>query len=179
MTHLSSFKSPKIAAIVAMDSSRLIGSNGELPWRLKSDLARFKGLTTGHVVVMGRRTWDSLPPSAKPLPGRTNLVISRRAGELVLPNGVLRAGSPKEGLDIARSEASRLGCSIWVIGGAELYRALIPLCDEVYLTVVQGSYQGDTWLEPFEEGFELQSEEQGEGCKFITYRRRGAITSEA
>lgn len=176
MTQPLSHPHPKIAAIVAMDSSRLIGSNGELPWRLKSDLARFKALTTGHVVVMGRRTWDSLPDKAKPLPGRINLVISRRASELPLPCAVLRAGSPEEGLGLACSEATRLGCSIWVIGGAELYRALIPLCDEVYLTVVQGSHQGDTWLEPFEDKFELLQEEQAEGCKFCTYRRRRAVT---
>jgi dihydrofolate reductase len=163
---------PKVAAVVAMDQSRVIGLRGALPWHIPEDLAHFRKLTAGHVVVMGRKTWDSLPEKFKPLPGRTNVVVSRRSTELDLPQGVLRASSPEEGLRIARQAAEAHSQTVWVIGGAELYKALLPACDEVHLTIVRGTHEGDAWLPEFESGFTPVSEQAGEQCSFHVFAKR-------
>lgn len=154
----------RVAAIVAMDESRVIGSKGALPWHVPDDMAHFRQLTSGHVVLMGRKTWDSLPERFKPLPGRMNVVVSRRATELSLPSGVLSAMSPEEGLRVGQRAAKDK--TVWVIGGAQLYQALLPYCDQVHLTVVPGVHEGDAWLPEFESGFQHISKEVGEGCEF-------------
>lgn len=164
----------RIAAIVAMDEARIIGKDGALPWHLPEDLAHFKALTTGHVVVMGRKTWDSLPPKFRPLPGRTNVVVTRNPSALSVPSGVLVASSPEEGIAKAKDVAAP-GSTIWIIGGAELYRMTLPLCDEVYLTKVDGVHEGDATLPAFEEGFSLVEERRGERCSFVRYARGGAV----
>ncbi len=161
---------PCIAAIVAMDEGRVIGRDGALPWHLPEDLRHFRELTSGHIVVMGRKTWDSLPPKFRPLPGRLNVVVSRNAAALDLPEGVLRAQSPQEAIEQACG-AAKPGQRVWVIGGAEIYKATLPLCDEVHLTVVSGRHEGDAWLPDFEEGFALASEAPGESCTFRTFVR--------
>jgi dihydrofolate reductase len=161
----------KVAAIVAMDESRVIGINGALPWHVPADMAHFRTLTKGHVVLMGRKTWDSLPPAFRPLPGRTNVVVSRNPGQLNLPDGVLAAASPEAGVALARQIAEENGKSVWVIGGAELYRALLPVCDEVHLTVVSGKHEGDAWLPEFEQDFTHVSAQNTDGCTFHVYTR--------
>ena len=159
-----------VAAVVAMDENRLIGKAGGLPWHVPEDLAHFRNLTKGHVVVMGRKTWESLPEKFRPLPGRINVVVSRDLGKLALPDGVLGVNSPEEAVRVARSVA-RDGQRVWIIGGAELYRATLPLCSEVHLTVVDGSHEGDAWLPSFEEHFTKTSETRGERCSFQVYGR--------
>jgi dihydrofolate reductase len=162
---------PKIAAIVAMDSARVIGIKGQLPWNVPADMAHFRALTKGHVVLMGRKTWESLPDAFRPLPGRVNVVVSREAVKLELPEGVLRAGSPEEGIEVARLAASQGDKVVWVIGGAQLYQSLLPLCDEVHLTVISGSHHGDAWLPSFEDRFHLVSEKVADGCVFKVYAK--------
>ena len=162
---------PKIAAIVAMDSSRVIGIKGALPWNVPADMARFRALTKGNVVLMGRKTWESLPDAYRPLPGRVNVVVSRDAAKLELPDGVLKARSPEEGIEVARAAASNGSKVVWVIGGAQLYSSLLPLCDEVHLTVINGSHDGDAWLPSFEERFRLVSEQPADGCVFKVYAK--------
>lgn len=161
----------KLAAIVAMDESRVIGRNGALPWHVPADMAHFRALTKGHVVLMGRKTWDSLPLTFRPLPGRINVVVSRTPEKLNLPDGVLAAASPEEGVALARETANQRGKSVWVIGGAELYRALLPLCDEVHLTVIAGKHEGDAWLPEFEHDFTHSSARSADGCTFHVYTR--------
>jgi dihydrofolate reductase len=161
----------KIAAVVAMDSSRVIGIKGALPWHVPADMAHFKALTRGHVVLMGRKTWESLPSAFRPLTGRINVVVSRRSAELDLPAGVLRASSPEDGVHTAQQAAKDANKTIWVIGGAELYRSLLPKCSEVHLTVINGSHDGDAWLPEFESEFKLVSEEPAEGCVFKVYSK--------
>ncbi len=138
-------------AIVAMALNRVIGVNGGLPWRLKGELAYFKRTTLGHVVVMGRKTFESI---GRPLPGRENVVISRSwdgaEGVRVVrsPDEVVEPGDRRE---------------VFVIGGAEIYRALLPRCDEVLLTLVLREVVGDTFLPLFEEDFrDLGVVERGE-----------------
>jgi dihydrofolate reductase len=108
----------------------VIGKDGAIPWRLPEDMRRFKALTLGHAVVMGRKTWDSLPPKNRPLPGRRNLVVTRDTN--------WRA----EGAERVTLETALAG-DIFVIGGAEIYRAALPLAGRIELTEVQGDFDGD------------------------------------
>ncbi len=135
----------KWKAVVAMASNRVIGKDGGLPWRIPADLKWFKRLTVGHPVVMGRRTMESL---GRPLPGRRNVVVSRR-GETP-PEGFERVRSVAEAVDLLAGEAE-----VSVIGGAQIYLELMPLCDEVLLSYVFHPYEGDTTLPAFEDGFSL------------------------
>lgn len=159
-----------VAAVVAMDEKRVIGLAGALPWNVPEDLAHFRALTKGHVVVMGRKTWESLPEKFRPLPGRTNVVVSRDLSKLSLPDGVVGARSPEEALDAAKSMA-KAGQRVWIIGGAELYRATLPFCAEVHLTIIDGSHEGDAWLPPFEADFKQISAVRSERCSFRVYAR--------
>lgn len=136
-----------LKAIVAMSSNRVIGRDGDLPWRLPEDLKWFKRLTLGHPIVMGRKTMDSL--RGRPLPGRRNLVLSRSLGPDDLPAGFER-------LEAADPESLRaLGDPVFLIGGAEIFRQWLPECDEVLLSYVFEPHEGDTHLPAFEDGFDL------------------------
>ena len=132
---------PTYKAVAAMAANRVIGRDGALPWRLPEDMKFFRALTTGHAIVMGRKTWESL---GRPLPGRRNIVISRTM-------------AAAEGMEVVRSveELHALGLSgdVFVIGGAEIYRLLMPQCAAVYLTVLTSAAEGDTFLAEFESGF--------------------------
>ena len=136
---------PKIKAIVAMASNRVIGKDGQLPWKLSEDLKWFKKLTMGCPIVMGRKTMDSL---GKPLPGRRNLVLSRTIE--VAPEGFELLKSIEQ---ISTIEAE----TVFIIGGAEIYHLLFPHCDEVYLSFVFHPYEGDTQLGDFEHFFDLKN----------------------
>ena len=131
----------KIAMIVAMDESGFIGKDGSLPWRMSSDLRRFKDLTSGdgfNAVVMGRKTWDSLPGQYRPLPDRTNIVMSRDSGLQI--DGAEVALYDGRAVEIGYSE----GCDeLWVIGGAEIYELRIQRCEEIHVTTVHTSVEGD------------------------------------
>jgi dihydrofolate reductase len=161
---------PVIAAIVGMDEGRIIGRDGGLPWNVPEDIAHFKSQTTGHVVIMGRKTWESLPPRFRPLPARTNVVISRAPESLSLPAGVVSARSVEEAVSIARGVA-RPDQIIWFIGGGEVYRSALPLCDEVHLTLVYGHHSGDATFPLFEDDFVEVSSRSGDQCAFKVYRR--------
>tara|TARA_R110000850_G_scaffold106369_3_gene217702 strand:+ start:2235 stop:2714 length:480 start_codon:yes stop_codon:yes gene_type:complete len=136
---------PVLKAIVAMASNRIIGKDGDLAWRLPEDLKWFKKLTLGNPIVMGRKTMDSL---GRPLPKRRNVVISRSLTEA--PDGFDLVGSCEDALKLLQEEET-----VFVIGGAQIYGEMIPLCDEVLLSYVYHPYEGDTSLPAFEEGFEL------------------------
>src|SRR5436190_16221397 len=129
---------PTYKAIAAMSANRVIGKDGALPWRLPEDMKFFRSVTTGHPIVMGRKTWDSL---GRPLPNRRNIVLSRTMAAV-------------EGAEVVRSpeELDALGLSgdVYVIGGAEIYRLLMPRCAAVYLTVLTAEAEGDAFFPPFE-----------------------------
>jgi len=127
---------PRVSIIVATDERGAIGRDGQLPWRLPEDLRRFKALTLGKPVVMGRKTWDSI---GKPLPGRLNLVVTRQAG-LELPGAVV-VGS----LDEALSSAGDVP-EVCIIGGAEIYRLALPLADTLHVTRVHAVVDADTYF---------------------------------
>ncbi|MES2884289.1 MAG: dihydrofolate reductase [Pseudomonadota bacterium] len=125
--------------IVAHDENHLIGRDGDLPWRLPNDLKHFKALTLGQTVLMGRKTWESLP--RRPLPGRDNRVLTRSAdyaaeGAAVFTDLAVALAAPAQG-------------ELFVIGGAALYRLCLPLATRLYITEVQTSGDGDTHFPPY------------------------------
>ena len=126
----------KISLIVAMANNRAIGLNGQMPWHLSADLQRFKQITMGSPIMMGRKTFDAI---GRPLPGRENLIISRNGDYEQSACRVFT--SIEDGLDYASS------CDeLFVIGGATLYEALLPTADYLYLTLINRSFEGDTYF---------------------------------
>ena len=128
-------------AIAAMSRNRVIGADGRIPWHISEDLKFFKRTTLGHIIVMGRKTYDSL---GKPLPGRENWVVSREAD--IAGVTVLRSFDAIE-------EPSD-GRQLYVIGGAQLYAALLPRCSELLLTRIDRDVEGDTFFPEFESTFD-------------------------
>src|SRR3989304_2358277 len=118
----------RISIIAAVAESGVIGRGGKLPWHLSDDLRRFKRLTMGHTIVMGRRTWESI---GRPLPGRRAIVVSRRPGYRVDDQSVEVATSLENALLIANAAGED---EVFIVGGAELYRAALPLADRIHLT---------------------------------------------
>jgi dihydrofolate reductase len=117
----------------AQSSNGVIGKDGALPWRLPEDLKHFRELTGGATVLMGRRTWDSLPPKFRPLPGRRNLVLSH---------------TPQEGVETFADLSEALAAAdgdVWVIGGAGVYQATLHLADRIEVTEIQEHFDGDTY----------------------------------
>jgi dihydrofolate reductase len=132
----------RVSLIVALDRGGLIGREGGLPWRLPRDLKRFQRLTLGKPIIMGRKTFASI---GRPLPGRSNIVLSRTAAPV--PAECRLARSLPEALAIAEAQAGPGDAAeALVIGGAEVFREAAPQCDTLYLTVVDGRFPGDTYF---------------------------------
>ena len=131
----------ELEAIVAMTPSRIIGRGNELPWHLPEDLKQFKARTTGHAIVMGRRTYESI---GRPLPNRRNIVLTRQ--DLELPGAeTIQAIEDLEGLGVEGR--------IFLIGGAEVYRLALPRCAGIYITHLKREYPGDVFFPEFEHQF--------------------------
>ena len=158
-----------ITIIAAMAENRVIGKEGGMPWHLPDDLARFKAITMGHPVIMGRKTFASI---GRPLPGRLNIVLTRREG--FAPEGVAVARS----LDEALALAGAVG-EVFICGGGEVYREALPLADRIHLTVVHRPFEGDTTFPELTADFAETAREEGEGeppHTFITFERRKELT---
>lgn len=125
-----------LALIWAQSEGGVIGKDGGIPWRLPEDQANFKALTMGSTVLMGRHTWESLPASVRPLPGRRNLVLTSHADWAA--DGAERAVSVEAAVDLARGE-------VWVIGGERVYQAALPLADRAVVTEIDERFDGDTY----------------------------------
>lgn len=139
---------PSVALVVARARNGVIGRDGGLPWRLRSDLQLFKANTIGKPCIMGRATWQSLP--LRPLPGRLNVVLSR--DPQFRPKGALVCGAFDEALSIAREQAVEDGAAeVCVIGGARLFAVALPLAKRVYLTEVDAAPDGDVFFPEFDE----------------------------
>lgn len=126
----------KISLIVAMASNRVIGRDNQLPWHLSADLKKFKQLTLGHPLLMGRLTYESI---GRPLPGRTNIVISR--DKAYQPPGCLVFNDIPEALAYCQNYAE-----LFVVGGASFYRSLLPQANCIYLTEIHQDFEGDTFF---------------------------------
>jgi dihydrofolate reductase len=152
----------KLIIIAALSRNRVIGNNGKLPWHISDDLKRFKRLTTGHTVLMGRRTFESL---GKPLPNRRNVVLTSQS----IPD-VETYPTLAEALHTLDKEKQ-----VFVIGGGELFAQLIDHADALYLTRVDKEVDGDTYFPPFEHlvgtRYRLLSREEHEGFAFEEYER--------
>ncbi len=127
----------KISLIVAMASNRVIGLNNQMPWHLSADLKRFKKITLGSPIVMGRKTFESI---GRPLPGRTNIIISRNPA--YKPEGCLVVNDIETALKAGCENAE----NIFVIGGSTLYQALLPVANTLYITQINKEFHGDTFF---------------------------------
>jgi dihydrofolate reductase len=162
----------KVAVVAAVARNGVIGRDNAIPWRIPEDLVRFRELTTGYPVVMGRRTWDSLPERFRPLPGRRNVVVTRDPEWRA--DGAERAGSLAEALGLVDGAPQA-----FVIGGGQLYVEALPLADELLLTEIDAEVEGDVLFPPWERAsFEEVSREDhvsesGLPYAFVIYARRG------
>ena len=160
----------QIKLIYARAANGVIGKDGQMPWHLPEDLAHFKQLTSGYPVIMGRKTWDSLPERFRPLPGRRNVVITRNKNWN--ENGVQRASSLREALQICESSAV-----VWVIGGAQIYAQALPLAHAVEVTEIEGDYEGDAFAPELADDWREATREthrsaSGISYSFVRYERR-------
>jgi dihydrofolate reductase len=163
-----------ISLIVAVSKNGIIGRDGDLAWKISDDLKRFRTLTIGKPVIMGRKTFDSI---GRPLPDRANIVISRSMSAV---EGVIVARTIEDGLRKASDAAAKLGSNeIVVIGGAEIYAATLPLAGRIYLTEVDTAVDGDVRFPAFEpaewtrhpDGAAEKSPRNEYGCKFFILDR--------
>ncbi len=156
-----------LSLIVAKAKNNVIGKDNQLIWHLSDDLKRFKALTMGHPIIMGRKTFESLP---KVLPGRTHYVLTGNP-DYEVPEGVLLFHDVKE-LLAALPEGEN-----FLIGGARMYEELFPYADTLYITEIEKSYEGDAYFPDFDKAaWELTERIEGEGDiphAFCTYKRRG------
>ncbi len=147
-------QSPTFTGVVAMAADRAIGHRQGIPWRLPEDMRLFKRLTMGHPILMGRRTWESL---GRPLPGRQNIVLTRRGDYVAEGATVIRSVEELASMELMDAE-------VMVIGGAEIYALLLPRMQRLHVSEVQGSYEADTYFPEFAPHFsrrELQGEYDG------------------
>lgn len=161
----------EVVVIAAVAKNRVIGKDNRLLWHIPEDMAHFKALTAGHIVIMGRRTWESLPPRFRPLPGRRNIVITRQPG-YAAPGAEL-AGSLESALQLASTATM-----VFIIGGEQIYRQAMALADRLEITEVDLEPEGDAWFpEIAAVDWEKTARTEGKGFAFVTYRRRTTESS--
>lgn len=162
---------PEIVIIAAVAKNRVIGKDNQLLWNIPEDMAHFKALTAGHTVIMGRKTWESLPPRFRPLPGRRNIVITRQS-DFAAPGAEL-ANSLAAGITLATSDKT-----IFIIGGAEIYAQAMTLADRLEITEVDLNPEGDSWfpeivaVDWLETSKKTPPSQSGTGFSFVSYRRK-------
>lgn len=161
-------KVPKVSIIAAIDSRRGIGKGGRLMWHIGEDMKHFKEVTSGHTVIMGRKTYESIGRS---LPNRVNIVITKNRD--FRADGCVIASSLEEALADANKRKS---AEIFIIGGGEIYKQAMPFADRLYLTIVEGDFGADTFF-PSYENFgkivsEKESQESGLHYKFVNIEKK-------
>ena len=162
---------PRINLIFARAANGVIGKDNTMPWHLPEDLAHFKRQTQGCPVVMGRKTWDSLPPRFRPLPGRSNIVVTRQSDWQA--EGALRAAGLPEALQLCGDVPD-----IWVIGGAEIYRQAEPMAVRAEVTEIAQDFEGDAFAPVLgaawqETARSAQLSASGLAFSFVTYQKHG------
>lgn len=159
-----------ISIIAAMDRNRLIGNNNQLPWHLPADLAHFKKVTLNKPILMGRKTYESI---GRPLPGRENIVLTQTEGLKI--EGVTVVNSLEEVIDGLPESAE-----LMVIGGSTIYEWILPRAQRMYLSYVDGDFEGDAWFPEFDEAqweivesvLQEPDEKNRYACRFVTYERK-------
>lgn len=155
-----------IAHIAAVSSNACIGKDGTLPWHIPEDMKFFKETTTGHVVLMGRKTWESIPEKFRPLPNRKNIVITRK-DHYAVPEGVAVYNSIEAALEAHNEE------TIFIIGGGQIYTETFPLADELFITHVEREVDGDTFFPDIDpDVWEVCWQDDREGFSFVKYIRK-------
>jgi dihydrofolate reductase len=191
-------------AIAAMSLNRVIGAGNKIPWHLPEDFKWFKKLTTGHVVIMGRKTFESL---GKPLPNRINIVLSRHPGKLQkdfplifgdawvgrgkthIPDQPTQFELPKVGSaatvdlriikNVLKLDPASSPLEFFIAGGAQIYEQALPLCSDLYLTLVKREVEGDAFFPPFEDKFELAETLRDEPeFKILHYQHKALFSLE-
>ena len=170
----SSVQSPRLNLIYARAANGVIGKDNALPWQLPEDMAHFKRTTAGSPVVMGRKTWDSLPPRFRPLPGRRNIVVTRQADWVA--EGAERAGNLQEAVSLCMDAAET-----WVIGGAQIYAEAAPLAQRAVVTEIEREFDGDAWAPVLGRKWRETSRESHTGAgglcfSFVIYEREAEIS---
>ena len=163
----------QINLIWAQAKQRVIGHEGIMPWHLPEDLVHFKALTMGYPVIMGRKTWDSLPERFRPLPGRTNVVITRQSNWR--EKGVEPASSLSEALQICEHISDKPK-EVWIIGGAQIYAQALPLAHRLEVTEIDESIEGDAFAPEIgrdwrETARQIQRSKTGQIFSFVSYVR--------
>ena len=158
-----------INMIFARSANGVIGNNNVMPWHLPEDLAHFKKLTLGSPVIMGRKTWDSLPTKFRPLPGRTNVVVTRQPGWQAA--GGQTAGSLHDALALCQAASD-----VWIIGGAQIYVQAEPLASRIEVTHIDKTYAGDAFAPTLGNQWQPSHQEHhvsstGLNFSFITYTK--------
>lgn len=158
-----------IIIIAAVSENDTIGKDGKIPWHIGEDLKRFKKLTMGHTVLMGRKTYESLPDNVRPLKGRKNIVLSSSADYDPQAPDVVVCNDLNSALIHARYDEK-----VFIIGGAEVYKEAIEYADYLELTVVHGDYEGDAFFPyvDFNGSWKLEKEEKFDDYSFLTYSKR-------
>ena len=159
----------KVGIIYARARNGVIGKDNAIPWHLPEDLAHFKQTTLGAPVIMGRKTWDSLPPRFRPLPGRRNIVITRQPGWQAA--GAERAATLEEALALCGDVPAA-----WVIGGAQIYQLALPLASTAVVTEIDADFEGDAYAPQLGPNWQEAARERhvsktGLGYSFVTLQR--------
>lgn len=131
----------KVSLIAAMASNRVIGRDNRLPWHLSADLQRFKRLTMGHTLVMGRKTFESI---GRPLPGRSTVVVTRQEG--YAPQGVRVVHSVEEALAASQGDGE-----VFIAGGGDIFQQTLPVADRLYLTIIEEAFPGDAYFPEYDQ----------------------------
>jgi len=165
----------ELVIIAAVARNRVIGKDNRLLWNIPEDMAHFKALTSGHTVIMGRKTWESLPPRFRPLPGRRNIVISRQA-DYTAP-GAEVADSLENALKLASTQGpaadSMVAATVFIIGGEQIYRQAMAVADRLEITEVDLEPEGDAWFpEIAAVDWERTAKIEGAGFTFVSWCRK-------
>lgn len=175
-----------LSAIAAMASNRVIGKDGDLPWNIPEDFKFFKDKTSGHIMIMGRKTFESLP---QPLPGRMHIIITRQAGysppslsSNAKPGTALKVvATVDEAISFAQTKIQEYGSEVFIIGGGEIYKQMLPFTDRIYLTEIHQEFNGDAKFPEFSKAefgeVERVSRKVGDNgasvaFDFVTYERK-------
>ena len=173
MTPVDTGSDVEIALIAAVADNRVIGRDGEMPWHFTEDLNYFKRTTTGHPVIVGRRTYETVVDAlGEPFPGRTSVVLTTQS--LDLPPGAVVANSVEEAIELADTDAQARGVdTTYVAGGGRVYEQFLPHATRLVLTEIHDTYRGDTRFPAFDDDTWIEVErDERDAFDFVTYERR-------
>ncbi len=162
---------PTISLIAAIGAkNRALGKDNQLLWQIPDDLKRFKQVTSGHPVIMGRKTWESLPEKFRPLPGRLNIVVTRQSEYVARDAEVCTSlESAIERASAEPSQDQQAPSQIFIIGGGELYKEALPLADKLYLTLIHEEKEGDVFFPEYKESFHTETFREEREFNGLTY----------